>query len=92
MSVKEDFFKAVLKLFFYEVFKTPSKVYWDDKYNVITVTLKLPSLDYIVRIYDDHYTCMTSHSHPGYQVHTHALNNIEFEGFFKTVLLDDIPF
>lgn len=92
MSEKEDFLKAVLKLFFYQLYKSNAKICKDDKYEVTTVILDLPTIQYIVRIYSDHYNCMTSHAHPGHQMHTGTLNPIEFEEFFKTVLTDDIPF
>jgi hypothetical protein len=86
---RDDFFKAVLKQFFYDFVKNPATIIWDDSYNVLTLTFKARKHDCIIRIYADHYIMISSTNKGPFDI-----NNFDIEEFKEKYkfISDEIPF
>lgn len=86
---RDEFFKNVLKQFFYEFAKTPATISWENDYKVYTIKIKLPSHDCYVRIYED-YCIMISSTNKG----PIKLEEFDIELFKEKYkfISDEIPF
>lgn len=86
---RDEFFRAVLKHFYYEFARTPSLIKWTDNYGVLTITVENISHDCIVRIYSEHYIMISSTNKGPFNI-----DNFDIEEFKEkyTYLSDNIPF
>lgn len=86
---REEFFKSILKQFFYDFIKNPASIVWDNNYEVYTITFKAIRQDCIIRIYSDHYIMISSSNKGPFSINNFDID--EFKEKYKYIT-DEIPF